>query len=75
MMELSGFVRAKEAAKALGIAVSTFWLRVQQGEYEPGIKLSKRVTVWKASSIQDLIDHIAATSPQQNKVNPCPKKG
>jgi len=73
MVELSGFVRAKDAAKALGIAVSTWWLRVQQGEYPSGIKLGHRTTVWKIATVQELIDRLAATYPAQRKINPCDK--
>ena len=62
MQELDRLVRAREAAKALGIGLSTFWLRVSKGIYPSGTLISPRTRCWKASSIQALIDRLAAGS-------------
>ncbi|SDK51721.1 transcriptional regulator, AlpA family [Microbulbifer yueqingensis] len=48
------FCRAKVSAHHLGIGLSTFWLWVQQGKIAPPIKLSPRVSVWRAGYIRDL---------------------
>lgn len=40
----------------MGISRSGWWAGVKLGKYPPGIKLSPRVTVWKQSQIDALID-------------------
>ncbi len=42
----------------MGISRSAWWQGVKDGKYPPGIKLSPRVTVWKASDIDKLIDSL-----------------
>ena len=42
----------------MGISRSGWWKGVKDGKYPPGIKLSARVTVWKASDIDALIANI-----------------
>ena len=44
--------------KRKGISRSGWWKGVKDGKYPPGIKLSARVTVWKASDIDALIANI-----------------
>ena len=39
----------------MGISRSGWWKGVKDGKYPPGIKLSPRVTVWRASEIDALI--------------------
>ena len=38
-----------------GVSRSYWWKGVQDGKFPPGIKLSSRVTVWRASDIDRLI--------------------
>ena len=42
----------------MGISRSGWWKGVKDGKYPPGIKLSPRVTVWKASDIDALIANL-----------------
>lgn len=42
----------------MGISRSSWWKGVKDGKFPPGIKLSPRVTVWKASEIDALIASI-----------------
>ena len=49
--------RAKEAAKYLGIAVSTVWLYAKQGRLTP-IKISPRITVFKKADLDKLMSAV-----------------
>ena len=42
----------------MGISRSGWWKGVKDGKFPPGIKLSPRVTVWRASDIDSLIANI-----------------
>lgn len=46
------FLRAKQVAKMLGIGKSTVWLMSREGRLPSPIKLSPRITVWKAEDIE-----------------------
>lgn len=48
----AGAMRAADAAKHLGIALSTFWRWVSQGRLPKGKRLSARCTVWLRSDIE-----------------------
>ncbi|WP_043319134.1 AlpA family transcriptional regulator [Microbulbifer sp. HZ11] len=54
------FVRAKEAARYLGVGLSSFWKLVADGRIERPIKLAPKTSVWRVSTIrqfqQQLID-------------------
>ena len=47
-----GAMRATDAAKYLGIALSTFWRWVSQGRLPKGKRLSARCTVWRREDIE-----------------------
>jgi predicted DNA-binding transcriptional regulator AlpA len=49
------FLRLPQILERLPIAASTWWRWVQIGHAPPGIKLSERVTIWKASDIDALV--------------------
>ncbi|MDD3343526.1 MAG: helix-turn-helix domain-containing protein [Sulfurospirillaceae bacterium] len=48
-------LRPKEAAKYLGIGLSTIWLFAKQGKLHP-IKLSDRVTLFKKEDLDAFIN-------------------
>lgn len=48
----SGAMRAADAARFLGIAVSTFWRWVQEGKLPKGRRLSRRCTIWMRADIE-----------------------
>ena len=48
-------IRAKDAAKYLGVGLSTVWLYAKQGKITP-IKLSERVTIFKRSELDTFIN-------------------
>ncbi len=49
------FLREPSILEILPIGRSTWWAGVKAGKYPAGIKLSPRVTVWRASDIDSLI--------------------
>jgi len=48
-----GFVRVGTLAKVLGIAVVTVWRWSADGKLPKPVKLSERVTAWRAEDIRD----------------------
>lgn len=54
-----GALRAKDAAKFLGIGISTFWRWAQQGKIPRGIRLSSRCTVWKLTDLERVLNESA----------------
>jgi predicted DNA-binding transcriptional regulator AlpA len=51
-------LRIPRITERMGISRSGWWKGVKDGKFPPGIKLSPRVTVWKASEIDALIANI-----------------
>jgi predicted DNA-binding transcriptional regulator AlpA len=49
------YLRMPQILERLPIAASTWWRWVQIGHAPKGIKLSERVTIWKASDIDGLV--------------------
>ncbi|PKQ82952.1 hypothetical protein AOX56_00055 [Aeromonas sobria] len=47
-----GFVRVDTIAKVLGIAVVTVWRWSAKGNFPKPIKLSERVTAWRAEEVR-----------------------
>lgn len=47
--------RVPTITERLGVSRSYWWKGVKDGKFPPGIKLSARVTVWRASDIDSLI--------------------
>ncbi|WP_041962291.1 helix-turn-helix transcriptional regulator [Sulfurospirillum cavolei] len=52
---ISQNLRPKEAAKYLGIGLSTIWLFAKQGKLHP-IKLSDRITLFKREDLDTFIN-------------------
>ena len=51
-----GFVRQSSLLPMLGFSATTLWRRVKQGTFPQPVKLSERVTVWRAESIREWMD-------------------
>ena len=49
-------LRLPQVAERLGVSKSTVWLYARNGTLPKPLKLSPRVTVWKASDVQTLIE-------------------
>lgn len=52
----TGFVRIDTILKLFPIGKSTWWAGVKSGKFPTPIKLSARVTAWKAEDIKHLIE-------------------
>lgn len=48
-----GFVRVGTLAKVLGIAKVTVWRWTAKGSFPQPVKLSERVTAWRAEEVRD----------------------
>lgn len=55
LSQTQGHYRAKEAARYLGIATSTFWRWVGQGRLPQGTRLSQRCTIWPKEALDAFI--------------------
>lgn len=49
------FLRVPTITERMGVSRSYWWKGVKDGKFPSGIKLSSRVTVWRASDIDALI--------------------
>lgn len=56
---MENFIRLKDVMRITGIARSTIWLWIKNGQFPKSIKISPRVTVWKVSDIQQWIEEKA----------------
>lgn len=52
-------MRARDAARYLGAATSTFWRWVGQGRIPQGVRLSARCTIWRKSDLDNFIEKCA----------------
>lgn len=52
-------LRVPAIANRMGVSRSYWWKGVKDGKFPQGIKLSARVTVWRASDIDALIARLA----------------
>lgn len=51
----TGFVRLPQILQVFPVSKSTWWAGVKDGRFPKSIKLSHRITVWRAEDIHDLI--------------------
>ena len=51
-----GFVRLPNILRVFPVSKSTWWAGVKDGRYPKPIKLSPKITVWKAEDIRSLIN-------------------
>lgn len=57
---VTGFVRLPQILSLVPVSRSSWWLGCQTGKYPKPIKLSRRVTVWRAEDIRALIERIGS---------------
>jgi len=55
-----GFLRAKDAARFIGVGESTFWRWVAAGRLPKGTRLSPRATVWPVDVLMAFPEQQAA---------------
>ena len=71
---LDGFVRINQVigdskkgiAPFFPVSRSQWFLGIRQGLYPRGIKVSDRVTVWRAQDIRKLVDEISTNQENKN---------
>jgi prophage regulatory protein len=51
----TGFLRLPAVLYFFPVSKSTWWAGIKTGKYPAGVKLSERVTAWKAEDIRALI--------------------
>ncbi len=70
MQELpqTGLLRVKQVLRFIPVSRSSWWSGVKSGLYPKPLKLSERVTVWRASDIRDLVEGIQPDHPSSAKV-------
>lgn len=52
----TGLLRIKQVLKFIPVSRSSWWAGVKVGRFPQPIKLSERVTVWRASDIRTLVE-------------------
>lgn len=52
----SGFLRLPQVLKLIPVSKATWWNGCKSGQFPKPYKLAPRVTAWKMSDIQELID-------------------
>lgn len=67
----TGFMRVNQILKFIPIARSTWWDGVKRGIYPKPIKLSDRVTVWRAEDIRELIQEVNHQSAEGCMAESC----
>ena len=59
----TGFVRLPTILSVFPISESGWWAGVKAGKYPCGVKLSPRVTAWRAEDIRALIEEKSQLQP------------
>lgn len=54
--QADGFLRLPQVLALIPVSRSGWWAGVKDGRYPKPVKLSPRVTVWRAADIQAFID-------------------
>jgi len=54
-----GFLRLPQVLERIPVSRSGFWKGVKEGRFPQPVKLSPRVTVWRASDVQAYIEAAA----------------
>lgn len=52
----TGFIRLPEVLKVFPVSKSTWWAGVKDGRYPKPVKLGPKISAWRVSDIQSLIN-------------------
>ena len=52
----TGLLRIKQVLRFVPVSRSNWWAGVKSGRYPKPMKLSERVTVWRAADIRQLVE-------------------
>lgn len=55
-LPLTGLLRIKQVLRFVPVSRSNWWQGVREGRYPQPLKLSQRVTCWRAADIRALIE-------------------
>jgi len=55
----TGYVRLPQVLAVFPVSRSGWWQGVKEGRYPQPVKLSARVTAWRAEDIHDLIQRVS----------------
>ncbi len=58
---VSGFMRLDQVLKLIPVSKATWWNGCRSGRFPKPYKLAPRITAWKASDIQSLLEGFAAS--------------
>jgi len=66
-----GFVREARLLPVVGFSSSTLWRKVKSGEFPAPVRLGKRITAWKCSSVRAWINSASEVNfPPAPRPNP-----
>ena len=54
----TGFLRLPEVLALIPVCRASWWKGIKSGRYPAGVKLSERVTAWRAEDIRALIKQL-----------------
>jgi prophage regulatory protein len=57
-LPLVGLLRVNQVLRLVPVSLSSWWAGVKAGRYPKPLKLSERVTCWRASDIRNLVEGI-----------------
>ena len=52
----TGLLRVKQVLRFVPVSRSNWWAGVKEGKYPQPVKLSERVTCWRAADIRTLVE-------------------
>lgn len=58
-LEEKALLRLPRVLSLVGVSRSGWWAGVKTGRFPAAVKVSPRVTAWRASDIADLLDRLA----------------
>jgi len=64
----TGLLRIKQVLRFVPVSRSHFWAGAKTGKYPKPIKLSERVTCWRAEDIWSLVEGFQSSPPSIDKV-------
>ena len=54
--DLDPFIRRRDVLRLLGLPNATFYELIANGEFEPGVRITKRCVGWRASYVRKWMD-------------------
>jgi predicted DNA-binding transcriptional regulator AlpA len=68
-LEGKALLRLPRVLSLVGVSRSSWWAGVKAGKFPAAIKVSPRVTAWRASDIAELLDRLAGKEEMPNVLN------